>query len=264
MRYLLPTAALLILTVSSAFAMATEGCGGDCATCHTMTVKEADTLLKGMGGEVKQVRPAPVRGLWEVTVLSKDNKQALAYVDYGKKHIIPGAIFEIATKKQVTSTVLPPPKPQKVKVSAIPRNNSIILGNPSGARKLFLFTDPDCPFCAKQHAELTKLLAGNPDLAVYVKLNPLKMHPKAYDRSRAILSGTEPAKLLDDAFNGKALPAVTPRTSSAGVDETKKIAGKLGLNSTPTLVLPDGRVLTGFQEAAVIEKALAAGKGAKN
>ncbi|HEY6009581.1 MAG TPA: thioredoxin fold domain-containing protein, partial [Geobacteraceae bacterium] len=93
------------------------------------------------------------------------------------------------------------------------------------------------------------------------KLHPLKMHPNAYDHARVILQG-QSEKLLDDNFSGRPIPAATPQIPGAGVDETVRLAQSLGLTSTPTLVLPDGRVLAGFQDAAAIEKALA-GKKAK-
>ena len=260
MKRLVLILSLLTVPAGSALAMPKEGCGGDCSSCHSLSAKEANTLLKGMGGEVKQVKPAPVRGLWEVT-FSQGDKKAVAYVDYSKKFIIPGTIFNIATRKPVASAAQPP-KVERVKPSAIPLTNSLVMGNPQAAKRLILFTDPDCPFCAKEHAELKKLLAKRRDIVVYVKMHPLKMHPNAYDHARVILQG-QSEKLMDDNFNHRPIPAATPQTPSAGVDETVKLAESLGLNSTPTLVLPDGRVLTGFQEMAAIERALAGKKGKK-
>ena len=197
---------LLALTAISgnALAMPKDGCGGDCGTCHSLTLKEASTLLKGIGGDVKEVKPSPVRGLWEVG-LANQGKKAVVYVDYSKKFIVNGGIFDIATRKAVSGGPQQP-KVEKVKVSAIPTGNSIVLGNPLAAKRLFLFTDPDCPFCAKQHAEIRKLLAKRQDIAVYVKLNPLKIHPNSYDHARLLLQSQSP-QLLDDAYSGKTLPA---------------------------------------------------------
>ncbi|HEY6006752.1 MAG TPA: thioredoxin domain-containing protein, partial [Geobacteraceae bacterium] len=177
MRYLFLVLSLVVLTAESGLAMPKEGCGADCAGCHRLGVKEANTLLKGMGGDVKQVKPSAVRGLWEVT-FSQGDKKAVAYVDYSKKYIIPGSIFSIATRKPVTNAAQAP-KVEKVNPAAIPLANSIVMGNPKGTKRLILFTDPDCPFCAKEHAEVKKLLAKSRDIVVYVKLHPLKMHPNA-------------------------------------------------------------------------------------
>ena len=109
MKYLVMVLSLLSLSPVNALAMPKDGCGGDCSSCHTLTSKEANILLKGMGGDVKQVKPAQVRGLWEVTFVQA-GKQAVAYVDYGKKFIIPGPVYSIATRKPVGGgTAVPPP-----------------------------------------------------------------------------------------------------------------------------------------------------------
>lgn len=261
MKFIPLVLSLLAVSAANATAMTQQGCGGDCAGCHSLTVKEANILLKGMG-EVKQVKTPAVRGLWELE-FEKDGKKAIAYVDYGKKHLIPGPVYSIATRTPIaeaaaTKPAKPAAKPAKVKVSSIPLVNSVILGDPAAKKKLFVFTDPDCPFCSKLHAELKKLVETEKNLAVYVKLFPLKMHPNAYDKSRAIMSG-DANKLLDDAFSGAVLPIPAP-DAGKGVDETIKLAQTLGITATPTLVLPDGTVMPGYRDAAEIRKLLAGKK----
>ncbi|SNB46400.1 DsbC family protein [Geobacter sp. DSM 9736] len=254
MKSAVPALLFFASTATSAFAMLQQGCGGDCAGCHTLTVKEANALLTGMG-EVKQVKTPPVRGLWELH-FEKEGKKAVAYIDYGKKYVIPGPVYSIATRSPITGEAPPKPAAKKVNVSAIPLADSITMGNPKGKKRLFVFTDPDCPFCSKLHTELKKLVKLEPDVAVYIKLFPLKMHPKAYDKSRAIMQGSDPGKLLDEAFRGGSLPAPAPQ-GAKGVDETIRIAGTLGINATPTLVLPDGSVLPGYRKAEEIKRLMA-------
>lgn len=254
--------ALLLVTIAagSASAMSKEGCGGDCAGCHALTVKDANTLVKGLGGTVTRVKFPAMRGVWELD-MEKEGKKAVAYLDFGKKHVIPGPIFDLATKKPISGGVQQTPAVTKVNPASIPLGNSIVLGNPQGKKRLFVFTDPDCPFCSRLHGDLKKLVAMDPDVAVYVKLFPLKMHPTAYDKSRVILQG-QSAKLLDDAFAKLQLPAPGPATSAKGVDETIRLAKSLGVNSTPTLIFPDGSVMPGAKNAAEI-RTLLAGKAGK-
>ena len=127
--------------------------------------------------------------------------------------------------------------------------------NPKGKKRLFVFTDPECPFCAKMHVELKKLTALEPDLAIFIKLYPLKMHPNAYDKSRVILNRKSLA-LLEKSFAGEKLPAPGARDAKKPVDDTMRFAESAGINSTPTLVLPDGRILPGFKDAAAMRKLL--------
>jgi len=223
--------------------------GDDCSRCHALTMDEANRLLTGVG-EVKSIKHAVVQGLFEVTVENK-GKHAVAYVDYAKKHLLPGPIFSLETKKIVgLSSVAPETTPNinKVDVNSIPLTNSILIGNPAGNKKLFVFTDPDCPFCKKLHWELVKLIYMEPDLAIFVKMLPLKMHPTAYDKARVIL-GAGTSYLLDKAFAGEQLPPPGDKDTKEAVDDSVKLAEKLGIRVTPTLILPDGKMVTGFREA---------------
>ena len=66
------------------------------------------------------------------------------------------------------------------------------MGDAASPQKVAVFTDPDCPFCVKLHRELKKLVTRNRDVTIYVKMFPLKMHPKAHDKARVILPITDP------------------------------------------------------------------------
>jgi thiol:disulfide interchange protein DsbC len=61
--------------------------------------------------------------------------------------------------------------------------------------------------------------------------------------------------LLEDAYAGKSLPPATCKTSAP--EETLKLAGRLNIRGTPTLVLPDGRVLAGYRDANALMQLLA-------
>lgn len=253
---------LFLLTTALAHAMPKDGCGGDCASCHKLTVQEANKLMTGVG-KVLSVKYPSIRGLWELEV-EKDGKKVVAYLDYGKKHLVPGPIYNLASKQPIAGGAAPPPKLTKVKVSAIPLDNSLVMGNPKGKKRLIVFTDPECPYCAKLHGELTTLVGLDKDVAVYVKLFPLKIHPNARAKADAIMQ-SQSLQLLADAYAGKPLPppGSGPQAGAAAVEETIALVNKLGINATPTLVFPDGSVTTGSMAAAEIQKKLTTGGKAR-
>lgn len=252
LRALLLSLALLSMTVP-VFAMATgDGCGGDCASCHSITLQEANGLLKDLA-VVKAVKPAPVRGLFELTI-EQQGRTGVAYIDYGKKYIIAGQVFDIASRK-VVGAPEPVKRTEKLDPSTLSTEHALVMGNPKGKKKLFVFTDPECPFCSKAHAELKKLAEMESELAIYIKLFPLKMHPKAYDKSRVIL-GAGSMELLEKSFAGQPLPEPGAKDAKKPVDETIRFAESVGINSTPTLVLPDGRILPGYRDAKAMQELL--------
>lgn len=219
----------------------------NCAACHSLSKAEAGDLLKQFG-QVQEVKLSPVKGLYEITI-QQGNRQMAAYIDFSKKLILTGRIYDIASRKIMTP--LPAEIPMKLSKAQFERlkpGGSLIMGNRNGTKHMYVFTDPDCPYCKRLHAELKKLASSEPDLAICIKMYPLRMHPGAYDKARVILvSGS--LDTLDKAFAGGKLPAPVEKDSKKTVDETIQLAKSLGIEGTPALVFPDGRLVIGFRNA---------------
>lgn len=217
----------------------------DCSKCHTLKKEEADALLKIFNKNIKvlSVTGSKAKYLWEVSYES-DGKKGLIYIDLPKKHILSGTILDVGSKKNLTQEKLS--EINKVNVSLIPLKDAVVIGDKNAKQKVIVFTDPECPFCAKLHEETKKLVTERKDIAFYIKMFPLKMHPAAYEKARTIAC-EKSLKLLDDAFEKKQLPP--PKCTATILDENIKLAGKLGITGTPTLIMPDGRVIAGFHDA---------------
>jgi len=256
LKVLFSVAAVVALFCSPSFAMDKQGHGSDCTSCHTLSVKEASELLKATGGTVKSIKQAPIKGMFEL-LMEKDGKQGLIYIDYAKKHLLQGFTIDLATLQPVTAHT-PEELPQQKQVldtKTIPLENSIVMGNPKGARKLYVFTDPDCPFCRKFHAELKTLASTAPDVAIYIIPYPLAMHPGAYDKARAILE-TQSLAVLNSAFEGRDVPKPAKEASKAQIDANIKYANANGISGTPTMVMPDGKIVVGGRDAGELKKML--------
>jgi len=229
----------------------------NCASCHTLSRAEATSIFKGLG-DVKEVKMSPVKGLYEVTV-QQGNRQAIAYLDFSKKMLVPGPIFDTVTKSSLTPPPVELPKIlSKEELASIPLKNSIVMGNLGGKKRLIVFTDPDCSFCARLHAELKKLVVVEPDLAIFIKMFPLEMHPGAYDKARVILSSNS-LEILEKAFEKEVLPVPGLKDPKEPVDETIKLGASLGIDGTPAMIFPDGRLISGAQNIKTL-RGLLAGK----
>jgi thiol:disulfide interchange protein DsbC len=93
---------------------------------------------------------------------------------------------------------------------------------------------------------MKKVIEKRKDIAFYIKMFPLPMHTGAHEKAAAIVCEKSLA-LLDDAFEKKQLPK--PKCETTVIDENLKLAEKLGISGAPTLILPDGRVISGYREA---------------
>jgi thiol:disulfide interchange protein DsbC len=260
---------LLVLSLLSvsAFAFSQDagmGCGaGKCGDCHSLSVKEATTLLRGID-KVLAVEFAEVPGFWVVDA-EKAGQKFPVFIDFSKKFILAGSIIKIATGEDLTQQRMtklnngkPAAAPQsaavrKVEIKTIPVDEAILLGRADAKSKVIVFTDPECPYCKKLHVELQEVVKADPSIAFLIKLMPLKMHPNAYGISKTILCSANPLSVLEASFSGA--PVAASACPTTKVDETLALVQQLGITSTPTLILPDGTILPGYKKAPDLLKA---------
>lgn len=251
----LSLAAMLLASAGTgAFAFMKEGCAsGECRDCHTLTREEAGRLLTGMVDNVLNVEESPVRGLWVVDI-AKGGKKIPIYIDYSKKFVLSAQVLRLSTKEDITAERMRKLNEVKADFSRIPLDDALVVGKPSARRKVVVFSDPDCHYCAKLHGELKTVTEKKPDVAFYVKLYSRNNNPAAMDKAKAIICAKSLA-LLESAYAGKPIPPAGCRTDAPG--ETLQLAGQLNIQGTPSLVLPDGRVMTGYRNADALMELLA-------
>jgi thiol:disulfide interchange protein DsbC len=217
----------------------------ECTECHTMSPAEAGKALGKFVDNVVGVVPGPFPGTWEVDV-EKGGKTYPLYLDYSGKYLFNGQVIRLSDMENLTG--LRYIDLNRIDVSSIPLADAIIIGNPKAKKKVIVFDDPDCPWCKKLHGEIKQVVAKDPQVAFFVRVYSRNNNPASVEKARAIVCGKkEAAKLLEDAFAGKKLPAAQCKTNA--VEETAKLAGKLGIQGTPAMVLPDGRVISGYLQA---------------
>lgn len=257
---LLLAALLVAFGDSDALAFMKEGCGaGECRDCHTLTRDEAGKLLSGMVDKVLTVEESPVQGLWVVDIEMKGKKFPV-YVDFSKNFVLSAQIVRISNKEDLTGARTAKLNEVKVDVSQIPLDDALVMGKPSAKRRVIMFSDPDCHFCGKLHAEIRAVVEKDPDVVFYIKLYSRNNNPAVAEKARSVICSKSPA-LLEDAYAGKPIPPAICNTRAP--EETQKLADKLNIRGTPTLVLPDGRVATGYRDANALKQLIAGAKPAE-
>ncbi len=139
--------------------------------------------------------------------------------------------------------------------SRISLRDALVMGSPNAKQKIIVFDDVDCPYCRDLHVELKQVLSKRRDVAFYIMMNPLPIHPAAFDKSRAILC-KKSIKALNDAMLGKEPGPPECDWSEKIVRRHMNTASKLGINGTPALIMPDGRLVYGAVSSYTIIKGL--------
>jgi thiol:disulfide interchange protein DsbC len=130
---------IILATVHTSFSA--DKCDHNCLQCHKISNEEAVNLLKENIPDVKvlEIRPAQVKGLWEFTIETNGHK-GIAYIDFSKKYIISGSVFDIKDKTNLTQERFA--EINKVEFSQIPLDDALVMGDKDAKYRVIVFDDP--------------------------------------------------------------------------------------------------------------------------
>lgn len=203
--------------------------------------------LKGMypSTQFTGIRQAEVSGLYEVMM-----RNNVAYTDKTGRYFLFGHVWDMKERVDVTAERLA--EASKVDINSLPLKDAFVRVKGKGTRKLVLFSDPDCPYCKQIESQLEKL----DDVSIYTFPYPLlQLHPEARDKSIAMWCVADKAKAWDDYMKNGKLPSNKADCENP-IDRNIALGNKLGINGTPTMILANGRKLSGALPVDQLEKAI--------
>jgi len=233
---------ILLMMASPALAFMTEeGCGaGTCTDCHALSKEEAQEVFKDIQGEILSVDFAEVPGLWRIEMKAQ-NRIIPLYLDFSKSYLITGNVIRLNDRKNLTEERLRKLNP--VDPETIPTEDALLLGNPKASKRIIVFTDPHCPYCSRLHQVIKQAVKQRSDLLFLIKLMPIKQSSLSISKT---ISCNHSLEQLDAAFAGQTLPE--PSCETPVIEQTLTLARELGIRSTPTLILPDGQIVSGYKD----------------
>jgi thiol:disulfide interchange protein DsbC len=197
--------------------------------------------------EVLDVRATPLKGIFEVDVQGNQ----VVYVDQKVNYIMVGDLIDVKTG--VSLTEQRQAQLSNVPWNLLPLNQAIKEVRGSGARKLAVFTDPDCPFCKRLERES---LEGVDNVTIYTFLFPLtELHPDALHKSKQIWCSADRAATWK-AFMHDGKELTGPDTCTTPIESNLALGQKFGINGTPALIFANGRMISGAIPKDQLEQAL--------
>jgi thiol:disulfide interchange protein DsbC len=200
----------------------------------------ADLQKRFPNTQFERVTPAPMAGLFEV-VMGRN----VAYVDGTAKYFLFGHIFDMESRVDLTQLSLGQEPVKTVAWDALPLSDAIVFGK--GAKKLAVFSDPECPYCKRIENELSQLN----DVTVYVFPYPIaQLHPAAAGIAQAIWCAPDRSQAWRTYLTTADLPpAASGKDCQHPIDRNVALAERLGIHATPTLIAEDGRMVSGGSSA---------------
>jgi thiol:disulfide interchange protein DsbC len=226
---------LLALAIFSTTAMAQE------ATIRKNLTQRLPTLPA-----IDSVTATPMKGLFEVRI----NGTELMYSDAnGDFVLLQGELFD--PRQRVNLTELRLNQLTAIAFKDLPLKDAVVTVRGNGARKIAVFSDPNCGFCKRLERDLLKVN----DVTIYTFVVAM-LGPDSQTKARNIWCAAKPA----EAYNDWMLDGQTPPNKScdtAALTRNLAFAQKHRINGTPTSFLVDGTRISGADFQA-IERGLAA------
>jgi thiol:disulfide interchange protein DsbC len=211
-----------------------------------LTNEEATNILKELiktEFKILEIKEASLEGFWEV-VSEVGHERMIIYIHKNLRFMIHGQILDRQIKKNLTLDRLKDFR--RVDPSGLPLENAIPMGE--GKRKLYVFTDPQCYFCFQLHEELKQIK----DLQTFFFLYPLT--PASYEKAKSIWCSQDKVRALEETYQGKELRS--PSCDTSPIDKNMEFGKRLLIDSTPTLLFQNGKMIEGFASPNTLENLL--------
>ncbi len=238
----------LLTSILAATLLAGSAYAGDAlketAVMATLKQKYPSTVIKS-------VSSTNLPGVYEV-VMGKN----VAYVEESGRYFLFGHMFDMQTQTDLTEGKIMAEQVAKTDFKALPLKDAIKIVRGDGSRKLAIFSDPDCPYCK----QLENNIANLTNVTIYLFLFPIdQLHPQAKVKAVGVWCATDQVKAWDGLMRRNEVPTAQCENP---VDRNIALAETMGINGTPTVILPDGSIIPGAPSAAKLEQMLnqAAGK----
>ena len=194
-----------------------------------------------------EVKSSPIAGLYEV-VMGRN----IAYTDSAGKYMLFGHMFDMMTQKDLTADELN--VLNKIDVAKLPVKDAIKTVHGKGGRVMYVFSDPECPFCKRLESELAKL----DNVTIYTFPFPIEsLHPGTTDLSKRIWCSAHPSAAWEQMLTTGTLPQDAKTADCKNpIEANSRLGESLGIRGTPTLIFSNGSVVPGAVPASEIEKHL--------
>ena len=193
---------------------------------------------------IDAIKASPLPGIYEVQVGTN-----LLYTDAKGDYLIDGQILDARTQRNITQERLD--DINRIDFAALPFKDAVVWKSGTGARKLVIFSDPNCGYCKRLEKDLQKVK----DVTVYTFIIPI-----LGDDSKAKADNIWCVKDRIQAYRDWMLAGVAPAkafgTCATPAQRNLALAQKFKINGTPAMVFEDGSRLASAAPAETVEQRL--------
>ena len=204
-------------------------------------ISVVENKLKPFFPEIKaeNISPSQLDGYYEVILT--DPFIDVMYISTDGKYVIQGAVTDLELMTNISTNRI-----NSIKLNileSISDSDKIVFKAKEEKYVINVFTDVDCPYCAKLHANMRQMN----DLGITVKYlaSPLEqLHPNAQSAMEKIWCAEDRELAMHNYKSKRYLPdspdCINP------VSDQLAISKQLGVNGTPSIFFENGTNLPGY------------------
>ena len=199
----------------------------------TNTIQNALPALK-----IDAVEFGPYPGIYQVTT---DNE--ILYITIDGRYLLYGGILDLHKNKDDWNlTEQAKNKITKTIMDKLDLKDMIIFKPEKAIGIVTIFTDVDCGYCRKLHAQIKEIMATGIEVR-YVAFPRAGNDSPTYNNMVSIWCNDSRNAAFTKVNNGEAIPS---KTCTNPVATQFELGQKIGVPATPTMIFTDGTMLPGY------------------
>ncbi len=231
------SAAAMVLGLASVMALAAD---------PDQTIR---TTLKALQPEMEvlSIAPSPMPSIYQVEL--KGGRQLYASAD--GHYILQGYLYQYQNGQAVNLTEQAQETAVIREIRAIPEKDMVVFAPPEPKTEITIFTDTDCPYCQKLHAEVAELNRRG----VTVRYLAFPRQGLSSHGAR-VLQSVWCARDRQAAMNlAKTQEEVPAARCDSPVARQYALGQQIGIQGTPAIILANGQIIPGYQPARILAAA---------
>ena len=193
----------------------------------------------------KDITSTPIAGLYQVVVGAR-----IIYVSDNGRYILQGEMVDLSTRENITDTALK--SVRTTALSKLDEREMIVFPAKNEKYKVTVFSDIDCGYCRKLHAQLSDYTDAGITVR-YLFFPRSGVNTEAYYKAESVWCAKDRHQALTDA---KLHNKVVKKTCDNPVKKHMTLGEKFGVTGTPFIIVDNGTMIPGYVPANELVKHL--------
>jgi thiol:disulfide interchange protein DsbC len=203
--------------------------------------------IRGLVPQAKSIAisETPVEGLLMVQIAGD-----IVYATADGKYLIQGRVMNMETREDLTEAAKT--EVRRGILASVDASKQISFAPEKPKYDLMVFTDIDCGYCRKLHAQMAEY--NEEGIAIHYMAFPRAgVGSPSFKKAVSVWCASDPQEALTQAKAGND-PA--PAQCDNPIAEQFQLGKELGVTGTPSLVMADGRMIPGYVPPAQLRQRL--------